>query len=380
MRTADRQGTLVVDTLHFNHFLQGELEPLLSKVTRLGYDLDFFGDRLAASIASAPVREAAFEDALRGANSLLVVAPVLSYSVREADLVRSFVDNGGRVLIAGDPTRVKRTNSLVSALGINYENDFLYNVVEHETNYRNVIYRDFAPHQVTSGLSAIVLYTANSITGAADPLVVGDANTHSSVRETGLFLSPVVTAMDGRVVALGDASFIQPPYDQVLDNDLFLTNLAEFLTTGECTFHLQDFPFFFSDEVDVVMTSPELLDAASSMVDLLSTGGRRVGLAAFERQTVDTVFVGLYEDRSAVSPQLQAGGIVFAGGKIRTAFAAPISEDGTGLLVVSTLNGRHVLVAIAASGGDLDALIALLGSGAFTVGIASPEVGLYALR
>ena len=378
--TADRAGVMVVDTLHFNHFLQGELEPLLSKVIRLGYEVNFFGDRLALEFnTSAPQRAAQMEEALREADSLLVMAPIIEYAAVEAEVVRRFVDKGGRLLLAGDPTRVKRTNSLATALGINYEDDFLYNVAEHETNYRNVFFRDFTPHPVTGQLSTIVLYTASSITGEAEPLITADANTRSSRREGTTNLSPMVSALDGRVLAIGDTTFIRPPFNEVLDNDQFLLNLADFLTTTERRFDLEDFPFFLEDEVDVVMAGSRVLDQATQIAELLSTGERRTQLTTLESPTVDTVFVGLFDDLDQVSHHLSAGDITFAGGQLSTPFAPDLPQGGSGVLFLDTSGGRHVLVALASSDRDLGILIRLLQTGQFRSGLVSPNLGLYQL-
>ena len=378
--TADRAGVMVVDTLHFNHFLQGELEPLLSKVTRLGYDVNFFGDRLAVELNFNEFQRAAeLEEALREADSLLVIAPIIEYSSEETEVVRRFVDKGGKLLLAGDPTRVKRTNSLATALGINYEDDFLYNVAEHEANYRNVFFRDFAPHPVTGQLSTIVLYTASSITGEAEPLITADSNTRSSRREGTTTLSPMVLALDGRVLAIGDTTFIRPPFNEVLDNDQFLLNLAEFLTTSERRFDLEDFPFFLGDEVDVVMAGDRVLSQATRTAQLLSTGDRRAQLTTLERSTVDTVFVGLFDDLDQVSHHLSAGDITLAGGQLSTPFTPDMPQQGSGVLFLDTSGGSHVLVAMASSEVDLDTLIRLLETGQFRSGLVSPNLGLYQL-
>jgi hypothetical protein len=342
--------------------------------------VNFFGDRLASRVLDDVERVRQLAEALRGADSFLVVAPIIEYTARETELVRRFVDKGGKVLLLGDPTRIKRLNSLATALGINYEDDYLYNVVEHETNFRNIIVRDFASHPLTEGLSAIVLYTANSITGAAQPVAWGDANTRSSAREAPGVLTPLAVAMGGRVVAVGDATFIQPPYNETLDNDKFITNLAEFLTTSQRRFDLEDFPFLLSDEADVVMAGSDVLGPATQLAQLLSSEDRRAVLASLERPTVDTVFVGLYRDRDRVNHHLRAAEITFAEGKIRTPFAPPIPEAGSGLLLLDTRADRHVLVVMASSGQELAGLVRLIKGGPFRQGLVAPTLGLYDLR
>ena len=377
----DRTGTLVVDTLHFNFFLEGELDPLLSKVSRLGYDIDFFGDRLAFRFVDSEFERAALmEEALRGADSLLVVSPILEYGASDADVVRRFVDKGGRLLVAADPTRFNLTNSLVTSLGINFESDFLYNVDIPGANYRNVRFGGSPLHPVTDGLDSVVLYTAGSISGEAQPLLTGGPNTHSSRREGAGDLTPMVSVRDGRVLAIGDSTFLKPPFDQVEDNGAFIARLADFLTTSERTFDLADFPAPLASDVAVSVLSPGLLGPATRMAELLTFGDRRATLETLERPAVDTVFIGLYADRAAVDHHLRAGGITFADGRIRTGAAPPIGEVGSGIALLDSRAGRNVLLILASSEREVRSMVQLLATGAYRSGLVSPTLGLYDFR
>lgn len=371
-----RGGVMAFDTLHFNHFFPGEMEALLSKVSDRGYDINFFGDLLALQLLNSAERVARLEEGLREADSLLIAPPILDYSEQEAQVVKRFVDKGGRVVLLGDPTRIQRVNQLATALGFIFEDDFLYNVVEHETNYRNVIFRDFAPHSVTSGLEQVVLYTSGSITGNAQPLMWGDSNTRSDAREAQL-LSPMVLAADGQVVAVSDMTFIEPPYDRVLDNDRLLSNLADFLTTGERRFELEDFPFFFDATMAVSVTSPELLDLATSVSSFLTSGNRSATLEAFERPSVDTVFLGLYDDRESVNHHLQAGQVILSDGMVQAASSPPVPEATTGIILLDSRGGRYVLVAMAADEVQLSVVVQLLLSGGYRDNLVSPSVALF---
>ena len=374
----DRTGTLVVDTIHFNFFLEGELDPLLSQVSRLGYDIDFFGDRLALQLLNDQFERAALmEEALRGADSLLVVSPILEYGASEADVVRRFVDKGGRLLVLAEPTRFHLTNSLVTPLGINFETDFLYNVDIPGANYRNVRFSGSPLHPVTDGLGSVVLYTAASISGEAQPLLAGGPSTHSSRREGAGDLTPMVSVRDGRVLAIGDSTFMKPPFDQVEDNGAFVARIADFLTTSERTFDLADFPAPLARDVVVSMLSPGLLGPATQLTSLLTSGGRLAGLDTLDRPGLDTVFVGLFADRAAVDQHLRAGGVTFADGRILTAFAPPVRQTNGGLLLLDSRGGRNVLVIMASSEREVDLMVRLLATGAYRSGLVSPMLGLY---
>ena len=374
----DRSGTLVVDTIHFNFFLEGELDPLLSQVSRLGYDIDFFGDRLALQFLRDEFdRAARMEEALRGADSLFVVSPIQEYGASEADVVRRFVDKGGRLVVMAEPTRFHLTNSLVTPLGINFETDFLYNVDIPGANYRNVRFSGSPLHPVTDGLDAVVLYTAGSISGEAQTLLTGGPSTRSSRREGAGDLTPMVSVRDGRVLAIGDTTFMKPPFDQVEENGAFIARIADFLTTSERIFDLADFPAPLASDVAVSMLSGGLLGPATQLAELLTFGGRRASLEALDRPAVDTVFVGLFADRAAVDHHLRAGGVTFADGRIVTASAPPVSQANGGLLLLDSRGGRNVLVIMASSGRDMGFMVQLLGSGAYRSGLVSPTLGLY---
>ena len=377
----DRTGTLVVDTIHFNFFLEGELDPLLSQVSRLGYDIDFFGDRLALQASRDELgRAARMEEALRGADSLFVVSPILEYGASEADVVRRFVDKGGKLLVASDPTRFNLTNSLVTPLGINFESDFLYNVDIAGANYRNVRFTGSPLHPVTDGLDSVILYTAGSISGQAQPLLMGGPSTLSSRREGGAGLTPMVSVRDGRVLAIGDSTFMKPPFDQVEGNGAFIARLADFLTTSERTFDLADFPAPLARDVAVRMLSPGLLGSATSLTELLTSGGRRARLDALDRPAVDTVFVGLFADSAGVDQYLRAGEVTLADGRIQTAVALPVSQAGGGLLLLDSRGGRNVLVVMASSQPELALMVQLLATGGYRSGLVSPTLGLYDFR
>ena len=56
-----------------------------------------------------------------------------------------------------------------------------------------------------------------------------------------------------RVLAVADLTFMIPPRNSLSDNDRLISNIADFLTTGERTFALADYPHFFGDEIDILL-------------------------------------------------------------------------------------------------------------------------------
>ena len=55
----------------------------------------------------------------------------------------------------------------------------------------------------------------------------------------------VAQAEEGRVLALGDLTFMTEPYHTVRDNSRLILHIADFLTGAERSYVLADFPRFF---------------------------------------------------------------------------------------------------------------------------------------
>ena len=215
-----RRGTLVVDALHANEFGEDEVSAFLSRVTDRGFTVEW------ARGGGGEDRGQALAARLRGADALLSVMPGAPYSATEIDAVRDFVRRGGKVMLVADPTRPSRVNTLSSAFGITVEDDYLYNVTEHDANFKNVIFRNFRPHPLTRGLRQVVFYTSSSLRAASGGLIFGDENTVSSMVERGANPFAVAAeAAQGRFIVLSDLTFMTDPFNANADNSLFMSNL-----------------------------------------------------------------------------------------------------------------------------------------------------------
>ena len=204
-----RAGVLLIDNIHNNAFDVEELDTLDSKVAGRGYDIQFMVGRDVRFPRIPPLT--LLEQQLRKADSFAVVLPTIGYDAAEVELVKRFVSKGGRLLLIGDPTRSHQANSLADAFGLLFQTGYLYNVVDHDLNFRNIFVRDFRPDQVTEGLEAIALYTAGSIKSTGPPLALADTNTFSSRLERIDPFTPIVKGTDGNVLAIADLTFLTPP-------------------------------------------------------------------------------------------------------------------------------------------------------------------------
>ena len=121
----------------------------------------------------------------------------------------------------------------------------------------------FGKSDLTWGLKKVVLYGTHSLeTDSGLALMSGSDTTFSSETDA----TPnndskqgwAGAALDktGNVLAVGDFTFMTPPYNTVGDNGVFINNIADFLLGGTLKYSLADFPYLFTGtSVDVLPTS-----------------------------------------------------------------------------------------------------------------------------
>jgi hypothetical protein len=186
-------GHVLVDLAHANNLETNDLAPLRGRLEARGVSVEVFSGL-----------DAALRAQLRGATALLVVAPTVRYTAEEQDAVADFVADGGRLLLAADPTRsvlqgeeqwlplslslvstgaVPAVNSLANVFGVIYYDDYLYNLEHNAGNYRDVAFTIFdESHALTRDLETLVFFAAHSLRSDGLALVTGDAHTRSPVR------------------------------------------------------------------------------------------------------------------------------------------------------------------------------------------------------
>lgn len=388
-------GVVLLDMAHGNQFTLNEISFLDGRLAARGFDLlPFEGGDLATI--------------LRSANALVVITPVLDYSADEVLAVRNFVNRGGRLLMVGDPARFNIAfaedplfgftialetdklplNSLANAFDIVFNGDYLYNTLENEGNFRNIILQEkgFGEGALTADLSKLAFYGAHSLQlgASATPLLQGDDNTWSSATDRAGGLTLAASSSDGHVVALGDVNFLTAPYYAVYDNSQFIAHLADFLTdTAGRGLVLGDFPYFYQTAVHLTyLGDPELgagaFDEIIALQDAFSRVGQTLMLADAPDAEADVLYVGLYNQADEVADLLAEAGVtlvidpslstevepVETGGDVVEPPAdttrliqsdlGNVQMAGTALLLLTEQDGRRSVIVLAASGQGLE--------------------------
>jgi hypothetical protein len=371
-----RRGLLLIDALHQNSFTASEIVTLTSWVANRGFDVEVIGSFTRVGL---DVRLRLLEEKLRRADSFAVMLPREAYLEAEIDLVERFVEKGGKLLLISDPTRPNRINDLAKRFGLEFLPDYLYNTVEYDLNFRNIFVRDFQPDPLTNGLDTITLYIAGSVRSSGHGLVFTDTNTKSSLAEAAQDFYPIAWGDSRNVLAIGDFTFMVPPYNSLLDNDRLLSNLADHLTDSQREFDLADFPYFFEgapdDSIDILLGQPSIWDIGIGVRNGLAAYGLSSGIRGVEDVSRDTVFVGLYEDALPVSQYLQAAGIRIDD-VLSVPFAPDLSREGTAITLLHRDQDRHVLVVLADTTDALAGAVGGLLSGDFRKDLVGDFVGM----
>ena len=317
--TASAPGTILVDLAHDNRVQMSELSVLQARLTARNQRL-----QPVSAASDLPAR-------LRSARALVIISPGKDWTSDEIEQVADFVAKGGRLLMVTDPSRfgylydewdnfvgldhdVVHLNDLAARFGLVFEDDYLYNTAENEGNYRNIRLREFVADPIVAGIEQLVFYASHSIITEQEPLVATDGETRSSASEWNGPRTVAVLAADRSVLALGDLTFITEPYNTVYDNDLFLANVADWLAGGQRRYELDDFPFFFRDEVDLVYAGDPLLDGkllegGSALQVFFAEQAISLSIRQEEDTGRDTILMGLYDQAQGVEPYLDTADV-----------------------------------------------------------------------
>jgi hypothetical protein len=249
--------TVVVDLSHGNDVSEDELQPLLDALVGDGHDVRFYtgGSSGLGGSGGFSSGSSGLNATLRAADSFVVVNPASGYTTGEINGIERFADAGGRVLMLADPvppsssgqslpvnvpigtgtgttaTPDQPTN-LAANFGIAFGAGYLFDMEDNANNFQRIYAQGSGNGSLTDGVDRLVVDDATPLTTNADatPVVESDGVRVSSTRRSGTY---TVAARTGNVAAVGDSGFVEPSSATVADNDVFLSNLAGFLVTGD---------------------------------------------------------------------------------------------------------------------------------------------------
>ncbi|MCB0197012.1 MAG: hypothetical protein KDJ65_34005 [Anaerolineae bacterium] len=337
------RGAVVVDYSHENALYIEELNVLLSKVVSRGFSYEVVTPEEAEVVSLV--------DRLSYAKALVLPLPRIDYTPEEITAIEQYVDRGGRVLIIGDPTRtivVESLNSIAGSFGIIYANDYLYSLESNDNNYRNVVYTNFNDSVITDGIGdndKVIFYASGSVSAPGHEIIMGDDTVFSSTSESsGAKASAALTTND-QVLALGDLTFFTQPHDMTESNGILINNIANFLTSGNRTFELRDFPYFLNTEVNIVFDDTKVFNSqfedAVKLKEYLEATERTVEFTDEIGDSRDIIYISRFDKADAVQDYLDEANIVLLEPEDVEEEVAEESGSALTLSTVSSLEGEE---------------------------------------
>jgi len=277
----DESRVVLVDDSHGNRFEEDDLRPLLGALSPR-HEVVFTGGNSVD-----------LEESLSEADAYVVIDPSFQHSEEQAAAVESFVEDGGRVILLGEPTRVgvargplggslidirSELGRLSARLGVSFGTDYLYDEVNNEGNYKRVL----ADGRGDLDDNRTALYTATTVEAPdGERLLVTPETTRLSTRSEAR--GHPVAVRTGNVIAVGDTTFLADGKSVVADNERLVRTLAAFAVGGDRSRGVADYPHFLSEEPKVRYTSGELVNATKTIAGDVRATGRSPTVSASTR-------------------------------------------------------------------------------------------------
>jgi len=365
---------VVVDDSHGNRFDGDDIRPLV----------DALGSQHEVVFTSESGTD--LEASLALADAYVVIDPAFPHSSEQVTAVESFADDGGRVVLLGEPTRVdvatgpfggslvdvrSRLGRLGDGLGVAFGTDYLYDEVNNEGNYKRVL----ADGRGDLDGARAALYTATTVEApGGERLLVTPETTRLSVQSEAR--RRPVAVRTGNVVAVGDTTFLTGAKPVVADNERLVRVIAAFAVGGDRIRDVADFPYFLPDEPRIRYSSAELLDATKDLAREVRASGRPASVAPTGRSVAPRrtdVLVTTFED-------LERTNTPETGIEVTATTVSVPGYDGSrnGVAVVHRPEGPVDLVVAASSPERAAAVIRALGDGSIREEVLSSRTAVTA--
>lgn len=238
---------VVIDTSHGANLDRDQLTPLVETLTENGAEVRFLTSDNGGR--PSPESDSQFNASLREADAFLAFGAKQQYTQSQINGLESFVDAGGRVLITKEPARMQPTililggrptqqtapmpmAPLVSRFGISIGDGYLFNMHEYHTNYRDIYAAPTDNGQLTANVNRLVFHEATPVRG---PTTLVRATERTELSETRKEDRYGVVVRSGNLIVVGDSSIFGQEYIHRGDNEVFVSNVIDFLVGGDKT-------------------------------------------------------------------------------------------------------------------------------------------------
>jgi hypothetical protein len=384
-------GVVLFDLAHSNLYQAPEVQSLREAIEKRGGQ--------AQSITDT----SSLENNLKHASAYVVISPTVSFTAEELRIVKNYVDRGGRLLVFTDATRgivyydyytesvinnsdASLVNPLLSPFGITVNSDYLYNVKEHEGNFRNVFFDKFGKNELTFGLKQVAFYGTHSIKSPSGLILL--RGTESTLSSVGDAYDPAqggaALSENGNVLVFGDFTFLTPPYQNAANNATLIANIADFILGGKQTVTLASFPYIFTQSVIQVYPSSEVqltaetIAAISGLQESLGYVGTSMEIVNEAPRNGDTLVLGTFTPSDDLLKFTDPFNVVLdeTSETITVKNFGKIGRSGNGLLLFEKNKNGNTLTLLADTPEDLISLLNNVTSGSLTGCVLQGDIGI----
>jgi hypothetical protein len=385
-------GMALLDFAHANQFQPHEVQSLREELEKRGGRVETLSDPALLAYK------------LKYASAYIVVSPSIMFTADEIRLAQDFVARGGRLLVFSDATRgviysdffsgttvnysdAAAVNPLLAPHGITLNNDYLYNTVNNDGNFRNVFFEKFGKHELTFGLKQVAFYGTHSLKSQNGTLLLrADKATRSSIDDAhNPAAGGAALSADGNVLAFGDFTFLGSPYHNAADNATLIANIADFVLGGKRELTLQNFPFLFKQSTAQVYPSSEVtltaetISALGGLQKSLDTVSVALELVAEAPDAGDTIILGTFTPSADLEDYLAPFDLTLPAEEdeyLALPTVGKIGRYGNGVLLFERGKKGNTLILLADTPDDLIALINTVASGTLDGCVLQGNIGI----
>ncbi|WP_436927400.1 DUF4350 domain-containing protein [Halosimplex amylolyticum] len=237
---------ILVDSSHGNQYSQSEMEPLVAALSQAGHEVDFAAD----GGSNGGFGGGSYNATLQQYDAVLIVQPTSSFSDAEIAGLQAYAEGGGRIVALGEPPQLQVSGGLVAQVsevrfgaqdlteefGLRMGTEGLYNVDDdrNDNNYESIVASPDGDSSLTEGVDNVTFDAAGTIVQTGDGADVRlRALPGSKTLDRRQAGEHPVAAQNGNFVLVADTSFLKSSERYDMDNEQFISNLLEFLVSGD---------------------------------------------------------------------------------------------------------------------------------------------------
>jgi hypothetical protein len=246
----DGTKKLLIDTQHGNAFDRDDIEPVVEALAEAGHTVDFTPS--GTSDSGGFGESGGYNATLQEYDAVLVINPTEGFTEDERAGLGTYLDNDGRVVVLGEPTQTGVSgggliaslstvsfgaNDLTTRYGARMGAEALFNVddSDNDNGFKSIYAEPESTSSLSEGVDTITLENPGYIvrTGESDATVLYNAVDGTRTLETRRNGTYATVVRNDNLVFVSDSDFVDQDEVYDADNEVFVTNLLDFLTSGD---------------------------------------------------------------------------------------------------------------------------------------------------